>query len=757
MPSRQIRVSVHVTLVAWGWTLGFPVLAADSNAPAATNVAEEVVVTAQRRRENIQDVPISISAIAERQLLDRHVDSLDDIALIAPGLAYTPSGPGQGELVIRGIQVSGNRATEPRFQPAVGVYFDELPVANALYNPGLNAFDVARVEVLRGPQGTLYGSGSLAGTIKFVTNSPDASGIDTAGRLSLSSTDDAPDENYSVDAMLNLPVLSDIAALRLVGGLQQERGYIDNIADGTEGWGAVKTKYGRLAFGVRASDRLDIVVRGIAQRMEANGDGVSDLESPGVEGRLSENEQWRLTPTPVEDNFSSVSAEINFDATSATLTSVTSYLDRDIRNQFSQTNIMPVFIGAPLQYAPYENPLRYHGFLQELRATSATSGPFKWLVGGFYSSSGKRFAQSFPTPGIDEYLASIGLPPSQDFGVSEPNNLWQSLLQFEESQTAAFGELSYGFLEQRLVATVGGRWFKFKQDYHVRAAGLYNGGVTTGAANVDTDDFNPKFVLSFQLSDDVLLAAQVSEGFRLGGANDVVPADVCGAAAPLTFEPEHLRNYEITAKTSWLDKRLIANLGVYEMHYDDIQLTQRFVPECGFSFTGNGGKATSRGVELELSGKVGERFEWSAFGSWVDATLDEDTPPGINGFKGDRLPFAPRFSGTVYGRYAFPLIGDLGAFVQADYRYIGERVQRVDYKLDPVGFDQPVPAYSLTNLQVGVFKETWDLHLYMNNAFDEREVQAGGGYSFGLPEAGRTVLINRPRTVGLEFALRLRP
>ncbi|MFC4312356.1 TonB-dependent receptor [Steroidobacter flavus] len=733
--------------------ISVPLYAAESTLPDESAVLQEVIVTAQKRAQNIQDVPIAISAISEAQLADRHIDDISDIALVTPGVSFVPSGPGQGQFVIRGIQVSANRATEPRFQPAVGVYFDELPVANALYNPSLNTFDMERVEVLRGPQGTLYGSGSLAGTVKFITNAPDAGGFDAAGRASLGHTENSPDQNYSADVMLNAPIVQDVAALRFVGGYRQDGGYVDNIADGSDGIGRTTTGGGRLAFNVKPSDTLSITLRAIAQRMQANGDGAVDLVSPGVSGRLGERQQWRLTPTPVRDDFNALSAEVEYDFGAAALTSVTSYLDRDIRNQFSHTNVLPTFLGAPLQFSPYMNPLRYHGVLQELRIASTSDGPFQWIGGAFYSDSVRRFAQNFWTPGIDTYLASIGSPATQFFGVSAADTLWESYLHFKERQSALFGELSYAFLDEKLIATAGGRWFKYDQDYATQAAGIYNGGVTFGSAEANTEDFNPKLVLSYKLADNVMIAAQASEGFRLGGANEIVPADVCGSSAPLSFGPEHLRNYELSAKTSWLDDRLIANLSVYEMHYRDIQLTQRFQPECGFSFTGNGGKATSRGVELELIGRAGA-LQWSVFGSWIDATLDKDTPPGINGSKGDRLPFSPRFSGNAYARYTRPMGASVDGFVQLEYRYVGERVQRVDYRLNTIAFDQPAPSYDIGNLQLGMSKDSWEAALYVDNLWDDGSILAGGGYAFGLPGAGRTVYVNRPRTIGLEFTVR---
>lgn len=728
--------------------------AAETPAPSDSKVLQEVIVTAQKRSQNIQEVPIAISAIGEEQLASRHISDISDIALVSPGVSFIPSGPGQGQFVIRGIQVSADRATEPRFQPAVGVYFDELPVATALYNPSLNTFDMERVEVLRGPQGTLYGSGSLAGTVKFITNAPDSRALAAAARASMGRTENSPDQNYSADVMLNAPLVQDVAALRVVAGYRQEGGYVDNLADGSDGIGRTTTGGGRVAFSIEPNDALSITFRALAQRMQANGDGAVDLVSPGVSGPLGELQQWRLTPTPVRDDFSALSLQLNYDFGPAALTSVTSYLDRDIQNQFSHTNVLPTFLGAPLLFSPYSNPLRYHGVLQELRVASSSGTPLQWIGGVFYSDSGKRFAQRFWTPDIDAFLVDSGLPSTQFFGVSQADTLWESHLNFKERQSAVFGELSYEFLDRRLIATLGGRWFKYEQDYGTEAAGIYNGGVTQGGADTDTEDFNPKLVLSYKVADNVMIAVQASEGFRLGGANDIVPADVCGASAPLSFDPEHLRNYELSAKTSWLEDRLIANISVYQMHYRDIQLTQRFQPECGFSFTGNGGKATSRGVELELIGKAGD-LQWSAFGSWIDATLDADTPPGINGFEGDRLPFSPQFSGNAYARYSKPVSNSLDGFLQLEYRYVGERVQRVDYRLNPVAFDQPAPSYDIGNLQIGAGTDTWEAALYVDNLWDDRSILAGGGYAFGLPGAGRTVYVNRPRTIGVEFTVRM--
>jgi outer membrane receptor protein involved in Fe transport len=457
------------------------------------------------------------------------------------------------------------------------------------------------------------------------------------------------------------------------------------------------------------------------------------------------------------DDFHLYGLEINYDFGWAQITSATSYVDREITNDRDGTTLAALVVPPPLQFAPLKNPLKYYGYTQELRLASPDEGAWRWQVGGFYSSGIKHFSQLFPVEGSDASLATIGIPPAADFG-AEPDDLFHSHLDFDERQLAFFGELSYAFLDNRWIATVGGRWFDYKLDYHVDAAGLFNGGVTSGEAHPDASDFNPKFVLSYRAADNVLLAIQAAQGFRLGGPNDVVPTTCAEqlaflglTSAPLAFGPEKVRSFELNAKTSWFEDRFIANVAIYRLDYDDIQATQPLnrPTSCGFSFTANGGKASSRGLELELAGRVGGWFRWSAEGTWTDATLDEDLPSGT-GKAGDTLPFSAPFTGSAYGRFTFP-VGDMNSFVQLDYRYVGERVQQLGYQGSTTAA-QPTPGYDTFNFQIGLARESWEADLFVDNVADDTSVLSGGQFDFDT----RYVVKNRPRTVGISMTYRMK-
>jgi len=732
--------------------------------PAATernpDRLEEVIVTAQRRAENLQNVPVAISALTQDVLTERDIKDVADIALVAPGVSYVKVGPGESQFLIRGVQVAGMNATEPRFQPSVGIYFDEIPVATALYSPSLNTFDVARVEVLRGPQGTLYGSGSLSGTVKFITNSPSAGGVDVAARGDLSNTEHSHGTNGAADGMVNLPLVQDRVALRIVGGYRVDDGFVENLANGSKDVGRTTEKGGRVAVGFTPSDRFNVTLMAISQLLNADDHGSMDLETPGVvPGPPGRFQQWRLTPTRVADDFRLFAATANYDLKWAQFTSATSYVHRALTNDRDGTTLAALIVPPPLQFAPLENPLNYHGVTQELRLTSPAVGALRWQAGVYYSSLIKHFSQLFPVAGSDAKLATIGIPPATFFG-AEPDDLFHSHLNFDERQRAVFGELSYGFLNERLVATVGGRWFDYNLTYHVDAAGVFNGGVTSGAAQPDARDFNPKFVLSYRALDNVLVALQAAQGFRLGGPNDVIPT-TCATqlqflgltSAPLSFGPEKLRSYELNSKTSWLEDRLIANVAVYKMNYQDIQVNQPLnkPTSCGFSYTSNGGKASSKGVELELAGRIGQWFRWSVEGTWTDATLDEDLPSG-SGHAGDRLPFSAPFTGSAFARFSFPAFASLNGYVQLDYRYVGERIQELGYQTSP-DEAQPTSPFSIVNVQLGVERKSWEAHLFVDNAANDTSILSGGQLDFGPT---RYVIRNRPRTVGLSVMYRMK-
>lgn len=725
------------------------VTAAEQAATVENPKLEVVVVTAQRRKQDIQSVTTAISAISEKQIEQRNAFGLEDIARLVPSMSYVPEGPGHGQITMRGIALAASNATELRFKNSVGVYFDETPVGFALYNPNLNTFDLNRVEVLRGPQGTLYGAGSLSGTIKFVTNPPDASGFTSAIRGTFSSTEKADGDNGSIDAMFNAPLIPEKLAVRAVLGYRVDDAFIDNLATGSDA-GRYIVKSGRVALGFQPTERLNLTLKANMQRLEANGISTIDVieESAASLGMfVGPFQQWRFTPEPLTDEFQLLALEANYDMDWAELTFVSSYLDRKIRNDHDFTYILMHEVGLPAMLSPLQNPLSYDGFVHELRLTSLGVGRWTWLGGFLYSDSHKRFAQSLPTPGSDAIFG-----PAVDFG-AEPDNLFQSRIRYHETQKAVFGEVAYK-LTDKLEATVGGRWFDFKEPYHVSAVGVFNGGPTEGSANSNASDFNPKYVLSYQATDRILIAAQAARGFRLGGANDVVPTNACAAdlaalgltSAPLSFGPENLWSYELNAKSSWLNDRLIVNAGFFDMRYNDVQVSQSLLG-CGFSFTFNGGEASSKGVELEFAGRIGSGFDWSAGVAYVDAQLEEDLQ--FRGVKGDRLILSPRFMGNAFGRYSFPLTDLTTGFFQLDYQYRGGEIQTFGYYTNPA-LDQPTKGYDLINLRLGIETKSLEAALFVNNLRDDRTVVEGGELARGRS----SVQINRPRTIGISLSWR---
>lgn len=727
------------------------VMAAEPAATGENTKLEAVVVTAERREQDIQSVKTAISAISGKQLEQRNATGIEDIARLVPSVSYVPEGPGHGQLTMRGIALAASNATELRFKTSVGVYFDETPVGFALYNPNLNTFDLNRVEVLRGPQGTLYGAGSLSGTIKFVTNPPDASGYRSAIRGIFSSTEEADEGNYSIDAMFNAPLIPDKAAVRAVLGYRVDDAYIDNLATGDDA-GRYTTKSARVALGFEPTERLNLTLKANVQQYESNGISTIDLveeNAASVGVIVGPFEQWRFTPEPLTDDFMLLALEANYEMDWADLTFVSSYLDRDIHNDHDFTYILMHDVGLDAMLSPLQNPLSYDGYVHELRLTSSGVGRWTWLGGLLYSDAHKRFGQSLPTPGSDAIFG-----PAEDFG-AEPDNLFQSRIRYHETQKAVFGEVAYK-LTDRLEATVGGRWFDYEEPYDVSAVGVFNGGPTQGEASSSASDFNPKYVLSYQATDRILLAAQAARGFRLGGANDVVPTNACAAdlaalgltSAPLSFGSESLWSYELNAKSSWLDDRLIVNAGVFDMHYDDVQVSQSLLG-CGFGFTFNGGKASSKGVELEFAGRIGSSFDWSAGIAYVDAQLEEDLQ--FLGVKGDRLILSPDWMGNAFGRYSFPLAELITGFVQLDYQYRGGEIQTFGYYTNPA-LDQPTEGYDLTSLRIGIETRSLEASLFVNNLFDDSTVVEEEGE---LARGRISVQINRPRTIGVSLSWRL--
>ncbi len=622
-------------------------------------------------------------------------------------LAVQDQGPGDKKYVIRGVQSVGAATT--------GLYFDEIVMtANNRQDgggrqPDLKLFDVERVEVLRGPQGTLYGASSMSGTIRVVSNKRDASAF--AGRVegTLSNTRYGS-ENYRLNAMLNVPLIQSQLAVRGVYYVRDESGFIDNVRLGLKGINDEETQGRRLSLRLLATDTLTLTASGLYRRR-------NPTAAAGLEPSTGELEVGFYTKTPWSDEFqaANLTAEQKFDGGTLLLTS--SWFDRDIDFNNDGTTILSGILAR--------SPEEVRGLLAQPQSRSIWSNEARFLrVDGLFNLVAGVFFQKER----NDFNSRVDSADANGLAEQDPLvYLWRTV-DTEIRNRSLFGELSYE-LTDRLTATVGARWFKFDVDEQSSLLVACCGGNTPGpgpaAPTASTDkDVNYKFNLSFEANDDVLLYAQAAQGFRSGGNNEpgisVVPS--CQNAS--SFGSDGLWNYEIGAKLSLLDHRAVLNVTPYYIDWSDMQV-RAFDPVCNNARIANAGEARIQGVEAELVLRPVAALQLNLTFNYSDAELTEDQPRatgtgnGTEGLKGDDIPGVPRTSGSAGAQYTFPIANmPFSGVVRGDYSYVGSSKTAFRPLTDPTYRLQP--SYSLANLRFGLQGGSWEATLFVNNVFDER-------------------------------------
>lgn len=708
---------------------------ATKEAPVTPGSLEEITVTAQKRSERLQDVPMSMQAYSGKQLEQMRADSFRDYALTIPGLSFVDQGPGQQQVTIRGLSSGTTVAAgdEPNNKETVGIYIDEVPVSANGFNPDLALFDVERVEVLRGPQGTLYGSGSMGGTVRTITRQPNLTRAENASRV-LAGATSYGGFNGAASTMLNLPLVDDKFAVRFVGYYRNEDGFIDNVALGEKNVNDVETAGGRIAAKWKVDDDFSVLLKAFHQDTQLGG-------FQGSDQGYGDLEQYREVAEPLSDRFTLTNAELNYEQSWGSIVSSTSYLDRDLVDHPDLTYLVrslePV-IGITAVPTGAINSTRSRTFAQELRLATDATRRWSAIVGAFYTRQTKNYGQSLPAPGFDALNGDAAA------GAGLPDNLFSSELNFHERQVALFGEGSLR-LTEKLTGTIGLRWFDVKQVFDTFSIGLLSAN-TTGETETKIDDVNPKFLLSYKASDDRLVYAQAAQGFRLGGANDLLPADICAAdlaaigltEGPAGFENDTIWNYEIGAKTTWNERRLLVNTAVYHIDWSNIQ-TANALP-CGFGFKENAGSAEVDGLELEVAAFPIEALELRLGAAYTRTRLTTEVL-SLGAESGDRLPGVPEVTAALTARYALAACNTLTCHLQMTAQYVGDSYNT--FESNALVSEQP--AYSLGSVSFSVARDRWNLTLFVDNVTDERATV------FVNQRLNDRITRNRPRTAGAQI------
>jgi iron complex outermembrane receptor protein len=710
-------------------------------ASAQTAVASpeltEIIVTAEKRSEALLNVPMSITAIGAATIERAGITDFMDYALKAPNVSFSYS-DGMGISESRSISVRGIEG-----RGTTGFYIDDLPL---LIGVDPHAIDMSRIEVLRGPQGTLYGARSMGGTIRLITKQPDVADF-SATTHALASEMDAGGGSYQVDAGVNLPIAG-VAGLR-VGAFSSRTGGFENCEfPDPQSPGAFDTVHHVAREDqVGASASLlwnvseDITIRptAIYQRSSWNGLPLADIY-PG------NNIQRRLfnIAESNEDEWTIAGLTVSWHTSVGTLTSATSYFNRNSLEVEEASDWPAAVLGysPPLPAAiPAREP--QHEFVQEARFTSDLHGPVQFVAGLFYSRSVSALDDNWIING----LATV------NGGVFGTNLAYFTNNPGYNRDEAAFGEATYSISSQ-WSTTLGLRYSKTSESYTRTSDGVFNGGPSYDSGSSSQTAITPKYVIKYQPDPDHNYYALASKGFRPGGPNGPLPGcDADLAALGLTpgdvksYQTDSVWNYELGAKTRLMDRRLQVNSAVYWIEWTGIQQTE-FLP-CGFTFTGNAGKARSRGAELEISSSPLSGLTLSGGVGYTDAKITAAAAT-VTAKPGDPVQQVAPWTVSAAADYEFPLFGALKGFSRLDYSYVDHSYST---HIDPVN-PRIRASYEIANIHLGVSQGQWNAGAFVQNATNARPNLADNE-SQAAELAGRPrILTSPPRTIGIEARMK---
>ncbi|QCB53188.1 TonB-dependent receptor [Sphingopyxis sp. PAMC25046] len=770
--------------------------AAAQDAPSGSYDGNEIIVTATKRDASLQDVPFSINAQTEQAIERANASTIEDLSRNVAGLTVQNLGPGQSQVSVRGVSAGQIARDQPGVKEQVGVYLDESVVSLSLFTPDLDLFDLNRVETLRGPQGTLFGSGSVGGTLRYITNQPTTDRVEgkVEGNVNLV---DGDDFGGHLKGAINLPLSSNLA-MRAVGYYTRYGGFIDALREGggvTEDVNSGERYGGRVSLRWEPAENLSITPRFLYQKVTTDGFNrqevynlfANQFTTTRPQVAFEERQQYLLLDEAFEDEVKLFDLTMNYGGDTIGLTSVTSYTDRDIlvsRDASALTGSVSADLAFPdagiLLPSNLVDTTGVKQFTQELRVNSAGEGPFQWLVGGYYANVKRDYAQRLPTPGYDGFTdATLGAGTSaavaNGFGPDSPYN---ADIPYDLSQIAIFGELSYDFTE-RLTATVGGRYYAFDETRRFVSGGLFTNG-DNDRDKTSSTGFSPRLLLSYDVADGVTLNAQASKGFRLGGVNDPLNLPLCDGGVPNgpdaetfggrpRYDDETLWNYEGGVKAQF--GGITFNAAGFYTKINNLQVTAD-AGSCSSRIVFNA-DAHTMGLEFELSASPVTGLDLGLSGSYVEAEFDSTLtrPNGtvIEGIRdGNRLPSVPKFQMAANATYSFPIdaSGNSNAFVTASFQHVGSRyTQPGDQENNPRTFvhgftfggapigsattlELKLPDYQLVNLGAGIeFPDELEISVYVNNLLDENALLA-----FDRERGGRARLgfaTNQPRTFGV--------
>jgi iron complex outermembrane receptor protein len=746
-----------VCLFSVTWSV--PAAAADEE-PGTGQLAEVVVTSNRLGEQDLQKTPITVSSLDTNTLDRTNLNSLADITRNVPGINVTDFGGGQNVIIIRGVTTDGLPVnTDNETQPTVSVYLDDTPISLAGATPDLRVFDLERVEVVRGPQGTLYGAGAMAGNIRYITRKPNASAFDAMVEASGDYTDNGT-TGYTVRGLLNTPLVADHMALRVGVYQGEDPAWIDNVLTGAKNVNSQRNTQ------LRAALRLSNAGNWTVDASYLYGRVLRD-ENNNVYSELAKDQYAGVLPGKYHDRYQILNLTAEYKATSFDFISSTSYDDRTIDSTIDQSffaeGISSFFTSPPVPAVdiPTANVLRsgVHDFAQELRIASTAWAHWKGQAGIFYEHQGRDQWQNFPSKGFDALWGGNSL----DLGAFTTDTFFSGQTNAITRQVAEFGELTYS-PNERFDLTVGARHFDWHQSFNLYFAGLFGINPSTGTPlTVDgtskESGTNPRVNAAFHVTPDVMVFAEAAKGFRYGGINQPVPLGpppACSdylaplTSAPLTFGPDYLWSYSLGEKATLLDRRLTLNATVYELRWKDVQ-TRKNLPQCGYYYIENKGDVRSDGVEFEGQWQATPSLAFGITGAYTDARAD-GAITNLNAPDGARAPYFPRFTASLQATYRRSV--SIGNFLlTADFSHRGD----VTTDFDATAADyRTIPANNVVNAAATLQHGRVEWTVYGRNLTNEKII-LGNSANVGpaAPYApGDLLYIGRPLTVGVKVGVR---
>lgn len=803
----KLKLALLSATIISGAVAAMPAMA-QTAAAAAEAEGDMIVVTGTRRSTTLMETPINISAIGAAELASERLDDVRDLGAFTPGITVTDTGPrGAATIVMRGLSADDSGASGANYDNAIGTYLGEIP----LYLD-FKFIDIERVETLLGPQGTLYGLGTLAGAIRYIPNRPDPTRF--SGEVHGRAYDVAHSKGvgYVGDATLNIPIIKDVLAFRTATGYYYDPGFIDypflvaqpgvSIAQpggvdnplgtqaqqdanfaGRKDLNFEKTFTTRNQLGISVPDFNAYLTYAYQKTRtagrQATTAGVVGEGKYEAAGRYAEPSTRRsqLISLEMEAQLGDVAQAVWASAFTKTKNNTVGDVTDLLLDLDYDYELFPAFAG----YTTGINTRKQ--FNQEIRLVSIHGGPFSWVVGGFYNSMKFRSDSVERLPGFAEFAASpTGSAIYGGFydGLVRPDGAeYVSFTRSKTEEQAVFGELSFKPIPQWQI-TAGGRYFRYDtsitggSDTPMTRSGrrrmpypsltIDPSRVRSGQAG--DDGFVWKFNTSFNFTPDLMAYATYSKGYRIGGVNRVVPCiqplpvgqNLCALPNELTFGPDKVKNLELGMRAQLFDRRLSTSISVFQIKWDGIQLASQTV-NGAIGITANGGKAKSQGVDFTFNARITDQFTVRGNYSYLDAKLTEDVPGLLSTatgsadlFSGDRLPGSAKNSGAASAVYTMPM-GDNDLRLSWTATYTGGILTRPGAR----GGGERLPSYVMHRASATYSTDVWEISLFANNIFDKyaltgvsNDLTRYGQVNDGIIYRGYAQSVAQPRTMGVE-------